>query len=59
MLRVLEEALFVGCGGGDDVGTWLDATHGQTEGGSFGWDFPFTFISSKPDGQCNAQTTVS
>ena len=51
--------LFVGRGGGDDVGTWIDGTPGQIEGGSFGRDFPLTFISSKPDGQCNAQTTVS
>ena len=54
-----EEAFFVGRGGGHDVGTWLDGTPGQIEGGSFGLDFPLTFISSKPDGQCNAQTTVS
>ena len=40
----------VGRGGGGDVGTWLDATPGQIEGGSFGRDFPLNFISSKPDG---------
>ena len=51
--------MFVGRGGGDHVGTWLDGTPGQIEGGPFGQDFPLTFISSKPDGQCNAQTTVS
>ena len=51
---MLEEAFFVGRGGGHD-----DGTPGQIEGGSSGLDFPLTFISSKPDGQCNAQTTVS
>ena len=59
MLRVLEQAFLVGRGGGDYVGTWLDGTTGQIEGGSFGQDFPLFFISSKPDGQCNAQTTIS
>ena len=59
MLRVLEQAFFVGHSGGDDVGTSLDGTPGKIEGGSFGQDFPLTFISTKPDGQCNAQTTVS
>ena len=58
MLRVLEQAFLVGRGGGDYVGTWLDGTTGQIEGGSFGQDFPLFFISSKPAGQCNAQTTI-
>ena len=49
----------MGHSGGGDVGTSLDGTPGQIEGGSFGQDFPLTFISTKPDGQCNAQTTVS
>ena len=52
-------SFFVCCGDGDEVGTWLDGTPGQIEGRSFGKDFPLTFISSKPDGKCNAQTTVS
>ena len=55
MLRVLEQAFFVGRG----VVTWLDGTLGQIEDGPFGRDFPLTFISSKPDGQCNAQTALS
>ena len=59
MLRVLEQAFLVGHDGGDYVGTWLDGTPGQIEGGPFGRDFPLTFISSKPDGQCNAQTAIS
>ena len=59
MLRVLEQAFFVGRCGLDAVGVWLDGTPGQIEGGSFGRDFPLTFISSKPDGQCNTQTTIS
>ena len=37
----------------------LDCTPGQIQGGSFDRDFSLTFISSKPDGQCNTQTTVS
>ena len=49
MLRVLEQAFFVSRDGGDDVGAWLDGTHGQIEGGSFSRDFPLAFISSKPD----------
>ena len=36
MLHLPEQAFFVGRGGGDDAGTWLDGTPGQTEGGSFG-----------------------
>ena len=40
----------------DDVSTWLGGTPGHIEGGS---RFPFTFISSKCDGQCNAETTES
>ena len=59
MLRVLEQAFFVGRGGADDVVTWLDGTPGQIEDGSFGRDFPLNFISSNPDGLCNAKTTVS
>ena len=41
MLRVLEQAFFVGRGIGDDAGTWLDGTPGQIEGGPFGRDFLF------------------
>ena len=59
MQRVLEQAFFMSRDGGDDVSSCLDGTPGQTEGGSFGQDFPLTHISSKPDGQCNAQATVS
>ena len=44
MLRVLEQAFLVGHDGGDYVGTWLDGTPGQIEGGPFVRDFPLTFI---------------
>ena len=47
--------IFLGGRVGDDVDTWLDGTPDQIEEGSFGRDFLLTFISSKPDDQCNAQ----
>ena len=52
MLIVSEEAFIVNRGGGDDVSTWLEGTPGHIKSGSFGRDFPLSFISSKRDGEC-------